>query len=152
MPKQSAGILVFRRSSKAVEVLLVHPAGPIWGYKDVWSIPKGELDGDEDHLTAARREFLEELSMPPPDGELIELGQSRQSSGKVNFIWAIEGDLDLTNFASNTFTMVWPPRSGITAEFPENDRAEWFDIATAKQKVFPDQIVFFDRLAAHLNQ
>ncbi len=150
MSKQSAGILVFRRTKDDVEVLLVHPAGPIWGKRDVWSIPKGELDEDEDHLTAAFREFEEEVGMKLQRDNLVDLGSSRQSSGKTNFIWALEANPDLMQFHCETFTMEWPPKSGNLQEFPENDRADWFDLATAKQKLFKAQIGFIDRLAEKL--
>ncbi len=147
--KQSAGILVFRRMTQGVEVLLVHPAGPIWGHKDFWSIPKGELDDSEDHLSAARREFLEEVGMDVPAGDLIDLGEAK-GSGKTNFVWAVEGDIDLSKFHCNDFTMEWPPKSGRLQSFPENDRAEWFSLETGRSKVFQNQAPFFDRLAAHL--
>ncbi|MDB5185243.1 MAG: mismatch repair protein MutT [Candidatus Saccharibacteria bacterium] len=150
MAKQAAGILVFRVVDAVTEVLLVHLGGPIWGHQDWWSIPKGELEPSEDHLAAAYREFEEEVGMPPPAGELIELGEVVQPGGKRNFIWAVEGTLDLADFSCNTFTMEWPPRSGVIAEFPENDRAEWFDLDSARRKLFPHQVAFIDRLAAHL--
>lgn len=147
--KQSAGILVFSRVANGVEVLLVHPAGPIWAHRDFWSIPKGELDDSEDHLAAANREFLEEVGLEVPSGELITLGTAK-ASNKMNFIWAVEGDVDLAKFSCNTFTMEWPPRSGQLQKFPENDRAEWFPLVKAKQKIFKSQIVFLDRLAKQL--
>lgn len=132
-------------------MLLVHPAGPIFGHKDTWSIPKGELDGDESQLAAAYREFAEEVGVIAPPGQLIELGSHQQTSGKLNFIWAVEGEVDITQFASNTFTMEWPPKTGRLQEFPENDCAAWFDVSTARQKIFASQSVFIDRLMAHLN-
>ena len=150
MSKQSAGILVFRRQASGVEVLLVHPGGPFWAKKDSWSIPKGELEADEDHLSAAQREFAEELGMPAPTGELTDLGAVKQP-GKVNFIWAVEGTIDLAKFKSNTFAMEWPPHSGQELQFPENDRAAWFDLITAKRKLFRAQAEFIDRLASALN-
>jgi predicted NUDIX family NTP pyrophosphohydrolase len=145
----SAGILLFRRRDHVVEVLLAHPAGPIHGKKDKWWIPKGELDKNEEYLVAAYREFEEEVGMPPPAGELINLG-SIKTTNRLNFIWALEGEVDLTKFHSNIFTMEWPPKSGKQQEFPENDRAEWFDLATAKQKLFKGQVGFVDRLADQL--
>jgi len=148
--KQAAGILVFRQITDTVEVLLVHLAGPMWAKRDCWSIPKGELDEDEDHLEAAFREFEEELGSAPPVGELIELGSLKSSGNKMNYIWAIEGDFDVTTFKSNTFTMEWPPKSGQQQEFLENDRAAWFDLPTAKRKLFKSQIDFIDRLAERL--
>ena len=150
MIKQSAGLLVFRRLNDGLELLLVHPAGPIYGHKDKWSIPKGELDDGEDHLSAAYREFFEEVGIQPPAGDLIELGHSKQTNGKLNYIWAIESDLDISNFSCNTFSMEWPPRSGMVQEFPENDRAAWFDATTAQQKIFASQTVFVERLVERL--
>ena len=150
MKKQSAGILVYRKNGKDVEVLLTHPGGPIWAKRDTWSIPKGELDGEEDYLAAARREFSEEVGVEAPRGELIHLGSVPQGTGKENHIWAVEGTVDVTKFRSNLFTMEWPPKSGRQQEFPENDRAAWFDISMAKQKVYTAQATFFDRLAEKL--
>ncbi len=150
MAKRSAGILLWRRGSDGVEVLLAHPGGPLFERKDdgSWSIPKGEYDADEHPLVAARREFTEEMGTPPPDAEPLHLGDSRQSNGKVNTIWAIEGTLDASQVRSNGFTMQWPPRSGRLQEFPEVDRAEWFSLATrARTKIFASQAVFLDRLA-----
>lgn len=152
MVKQSAGILVYRRSKTVLEVLLVHPGGPFWGKKDVWSIPKGEADADEDLLAAAAREFTEELGFPVPDGQLVPLGEMRQDGKKVNHVWAVEGDPDLSGFHSNTFSMEWPPKSGREQDFPENDRAAWFPAAEGKQKVFAAQQVFFDRLAEYVGE
>ena len=150
--KQSAGLLVFRRLHEQVEVLLVHPAGPFFGHKDVWSIPKGELDGDEKLLAAAYREFAEEVGVVAPLGEPIALGSHQQTSGKLNFIWAVEGEVDVTQFASNTFTMEWPPKTGRQQEFPENDQVAWFIVGVARQKLFTYQRVFIDRLLAQLDQ
>lgn len=150
MSVQSAGILVFRGQGSKIEVLLVHPGGPFWAKKDSWSIPKGELEADEELLTGAFREFEEEVGVPPPKGELLELGEFKSSSAKTNYIWAMEGDFDLKDFKSNTFTMEWPPKSGVQQEFVENDRAGWFDLTTAQRKVFKNQAVFIDRLAERL--
>lgn len=149
MSKQSAGILVFRKVAGEIEVLLVHPGGPFWAKKDTWSIPKGELDPEEDQPAAANREFEEEVGVAPPVGELIELGSSKQG-GKTNTIWAVEGDVDLKLFKSNTFSMEWPPRSGETQEFPENDRAAWLSLADAERRIFKGQVEFIGRLADHL--
>ncbi len=149
--KQSAGILVYRKRGNSIEVLLVHLAGPFWEKKDVWSIPKGEHNNDEDHLAAAKREFEEELGIRPPTGKLLNLGTAKSSS-KTNYIWAVQGDVHLEHLKfESTFTMEWPPRSGKTQEFLENDRAEWFDLATAKTKLLKAQMVFIDRLADKLN-
>jgi predicted NUDIX family NTP pyrophosphohydrolase len=144
--KQSAGILVYRCEGDGTSVLLVHPAGPIWAHQGVWSIPKGGLENEEDHLMAAKREFLEEVGHPVPRGPLIDLGSSLVGS-PVNFIWAVEGQVDVSKFACNTFTMEWPPKSGIIQEFLENDRAEWFPLAIAAEKIFQSQRIFLERLA-----
>jgi predicted NUDIX family NTP pyrophosphohydrolase len=146
---QSAGILLHRRGEAGPEVLLVHPGGPYWARKDdgAWSIPKGELDGDEDPRACALREFAEELGAPPPDGTLADLGSVRQKSGKVVIAFAVAGDLDPATLVSNTFELEWPPRSGRTQEFPEIDRAEWFDLDAARAKLNPAQVAFLDRLA-----
>jgi predicted NUDIX family NTP pyrophosphohydrolase len=146
---RSAGLLLFRRASDGVEVLLVHPGGPVWAKRDhgAWSIPKGEYGEDEDPLAAARREFAEELGSPPPDGETIDLGEVRQKAGKVVCAWALAGDLDPGELVSNTFTMEWPPRSGRTREFPEVDRAQWFELGEARERINPAQAALLDRLA-----
>lgn len=151
MSRQSAGILLYRRASDSVEALLAHPGGPFWAKKDSWSIPKGELDEGEAGIEAALREFEEEIGMKiGADDKLIDLGSAKQSN-KTIFIWAVEGDFDVRNFSGgNTFTMEWPPKSGNNQEFPENDKAAWFALAVAKQKVFKAQAVFLDRLADHL--
>lgn len=151
MAVHSAGILLFRRHADKLEVLLVHPSGPFWARKDTWSIPKGELDQDEDHLAAARREFAEEVGIELPAGEFIDLGSEKQHNAKVNFIWAMEADPDLTGFHSNNFEMEWPPKSGKVQEFPEVDRAEWFSPEAAKAKLFESQCVFIDRLCEKLD-
>lgn len=149
---QSAGLLVFKINDGRVRVLLTHPGGPIWGKRDTWSIPKGELDEGEDHFSAALREFREEVGVAPPKGRLIDLGMAKQGSVKVNYIWAVEGDVDLGRFSSNTFLMEWPPKSGRRQEFPENDKVDWFDPMAAKSKVFKDQAVFFDRFMAAIRK
>ena len=155
----SAGLLLWRRQPSdrggvpVVEVLLGHPGGPLFARKDDghWSVPKGEyVAGDEDPLAAARREFAEELGVEAPTGEPVPLGEARQSGGKINTVWAVEGDLDVNLLRSNNFAMEWPPRSGRQQEFPELDRAAWFDLATARRKVFASQLPFLDRLAEHL--
>src|SRR5690242_2710810 len=114
--KRSAGILLHRERDGAREVLLVHPGGPFWAQKDAgaWSIPKGEYEDGEDARACAVREFGEELGTPPPDGELVDLGDVKQRGGKIVTAWALEGDTDATGIASNTFSMEWPPRSGRT--------------------------------------
>lgn len=150
MPKRSAGILLFRRRAGALEVLLVHPGGPFWAKRDLgaWSIPKGEHDGDEGPRAAALREFAEELGTGglPVDAELLELGEVRQRGGKVVAAWAAEGDLDPVDVRSNTFTIEWPPRSGVSSEFPEVDRAAWFPVAVARERILAAQAELLDRL------
>ncbi|HEY2319863.1 MAG TPA: NUDIX domain-containing protein [Solirubrobacteraceae bacterium] len=146
---RSAGLLLFRRTAGQLEVLLVHPGGPFWARRDdgVWSIPKGEYPEDEDPLSAARREFAEELGSPAPDGETIDLGEIRQKAGKVVRAWAIAGDLDAAKITSNTFTTEWPPRSRRTREFPEVDRAQWFVLEEARERLNPAQAALLDRLS-----
>ena len=152
MAKRSAGILLYRVAGGAPEVLLVHPGGPYWARKDAgaWSIPKGEHEDGEDPQSCALREFEEETGVELPPGELAELGSVKQKSGKVVTAWAAEGDLDADAVTSNTFTMEWPPRSGRTAEFPEIDRAGWFEIEPARGKLVPAQAEFLDRLLERL--
>jgi predicted NUDIX family NTP pyrophosphohydrolase len=146
----SAGILLFRRSDDAVEVLLVHPGGPFWAKKDLgaWSIPKGLVEEGEEPLQCALRELEEELGSPFsfPAEALIELGSVRQKAGKLVHCWATEGDFDPATLSSNTFSIEWPPRSGSEREFPEVDRAEWFGLDEARQKIIPAQGDFLDRL------
>jgi predicted NUDIX family NTP pyrophosphohydrolase len=151
MRKQSAGILLYRIRGGAVEVLLVHPGGPFWVNRDLgaWSIPKGEYEQGEDPLAAALREFREETGQEPPRaGDLLELGTVWQRGGKVITAWAAAGDLDPATIASGTFTIEWPPRSGNRREFPEVDRAGWFDPDTAREKLLPAQAELVDRLLA----
>ena len=149
MAARSAGILLHRRRNGALEVLLVHPGGPFWARRDVgaWSVPKGEYEPDEDALAAARREFAEELGAPAPEGPVHDLGEVQQKSGKLVRVWALEGDLDVSRVASNTFELEWPPRSGRTIEVPEVDRAEWFELAAAREKINHGQVPLLDRLA-----
>jgi predicted NUDIX family NTP pyrophosphohydrolase len=147
--KRSAGILLYRHGDEGLEVLLVHPGGPLWARKDLgaWSIPKGEHDEAEEALACALREFEEETGGAPAPGELTELGEVRQKAGKVVAAWALEGDLDPGTVRSNTFTMQWPPRSGQMQEFPEVDRAEWFALEAARERINPAQAAFLDRLS-----
>ena len=147
---RSAGLLLYRIADD-LEVLLVHPGGPFWTNKDegAWSIPKGEFD-DEDPLTAARREFAEELGVEPPDSTAIDLDEITQKAGKVVRAFAFEGDLDPAAIVSNTFEIEWPPRSGLRQEFPEVDRAEWFTADDARRKLNPAQVELVDRLAERL--
>ena len=146
--RRSAGLLVHRGAGAGFEVLLVHPGGPMWSKRDAgaWSIPKGEYDGDEDPLAAARREFQEELGVAPPEGPVRDLGEVRQKSGKLVHAWAVEGDVDVSSISSNTVTVQWPPRSGKTLEIPEVDRAEWFGPEVARAKLNPAQVALLDRL------
>jgi predicted NUDIX family NTP pyrophosphohydrolase len=148
----SAGLLLYRMRDGELEVFIAHMGGPYWEKKDAraWSIPKGEYLGDEQPLTAARREFEEEIGSPPPPGEPLELGEVRQSGGKRIVAYAIEGDFDPETVRSNLFTMEWPPRSGRQAEFPEIDRAAWFDLATARDKLVKGQLPFIERLRDQL--
>lgn len=146
MPSKSAGIIAYRKRRK-VEVLLVHPGGPFWRNKDLgaWSIPKGEYADGEDAEIAARREFAEELglelTMP-----LIALGQVRQRGGKLVTAFAAELDIDVRSIRSNTFEMEWPPRGGKRQTFPEVDRAEWFTLEAAREKINAGQRPLLDRL------
>jgi predicted NUDIX family NTP pyrophosphohydrolase len=151
--KRSAGLLLYRHRGDALEVLLGHPGGPFFARKDdgVWTIPKGEYEPDEEPLAAAYREFTEEIGTAPPDGEPVPLGETRQSNGKLAVVWALEGDLDVTGIACNLFDLEWPPRSGRIQQFPELDRASWFDLPTARRKAFASQGPFFDRLVVHLS-
>jgi predicted NUDIX family NTP pyrophosphohydrolase len=147
MKRQSAGLLLFRKTDQ-IEVLLVHPGGPFWAKKEMgsWSIPKGEFLDDEEPQTAARREFYEELGVAAPEGELIGLGSAKQSSGKVVYAWALEADFDTKHVKSNVFEMEWPPKSGQMQQFPEVDRAAWFDLPTAAQKVVKGQVPLLKNL------
>ena len=154
MPKLSAGLLVYRSVNGRIEVLLVHPGGPYWARRDdgAWSLPKGEYEVDEDPLTAAMREFREELGVEPPsDASPAFLGEFRQAGGKRVSAWAIEGHLDTAAIVSNAFTMEWPPHSGLTREFPEVDRAGWFDLNVARSKLLSGQVGFIDRLSELLS-
>jgi predicted NUDIX family NTP pyrophosphohydrolase len=147
----SAGLLLFRQHG-GLEVLLAHMGGPFWARKDerAWSIPKGEHAPDEDALAAARREFAEELGSAAPDGPYVDLGEERLPGGKRLRVWAVEADLDPSTVVSNTFKLVWPPRSGRIQSFPEIDRAAWFAPEVARVKIVASQAVFLDRLAANL--
>ena len=141
--------MLFRRLDSGVaEVFLAHMGGPYWARKDVgaWTIPKGEIEPGEEPLDVARREFCEEIGSPVPSGELIDLGEIRQAGGKTVLAWAIEGDLDASAIVSNTFELEWPPKSGRMQSFPEIDRAAWFDLATAAEKIVVGQRVFLERL------
>ena len=150
MPKQSAGILLWRRRPD-LQVLLAHPGGPLFARKDDghWTIPKGELDPGEEPLAAAYREFTEETGIAPPDGEPLPLGQVTQKSGKVVTAWALEGELDVEALVPGTFEMTW---QGRVQSFPEVDRVEWFDPAAAAGKLMPAQVPFLSRLQEALGE
>ncbi|RYZ08006.1 MAG: NUDIX domain-containing protein [Myxococcales bacterium] len=137
MAKQSAGVLVYRGRGSELEVLLVHPGGPFWAKKDdgAWFIPKGEMEPGEEPLETALREFREELGMDPPSGEPLALGTVKNKGGKLIHAWALSGAVELEGFRSNTFQLEWPPRSGKMQEFPEVDRARYFCVAEATQKM-----------------
>ena len=145
---RSAGILLYRIRDGEPEVLIVHPGGPFWARKDAgaWSIPKGEHDDDEDAQACALREFEEETGTALTPAALADLGTVRLKSGKLVAAWAVEGDLDADTITSNTFELEWPPRSGRTQEFPEVDRASWFGLDAAREKLNPAQGAFLDRL------
>jgi len=145
--RESAGILLHR--ADRAEVLLVHPGGPYWARKDAgaWSIPKGEVEEGEDPRTAALREFAEETGTRLPDGALEPLGSVKLKSGKLVHAFAVAGDLDPEAIVSSTFELEWPPRSGRTRAFPEVDRAGWFGLDEAREKLNPAQAAFVDRLA-----
>lgn len=149
---RSAGLLVYRVHQRCLEVLLAHMGGPFWAAKDdrAWSIPKGEYEPQEGALAAARREFQEEMGSAPPEGPLVELGEIRQPSGKLITAWAVAGEFDTTRLQSNTFMLEWPPGSGRLREYPEVDRACWFDIDTARMKLVRGQVGFIDRLVARV--
>lgn len=151
MPKLSAGLLLYRVWDGVVEVLIAHPGGPFWAKKDdaAWSIPKGEYAEDDDPWVVAQREFVEELSVEPPNGPRIDLGPLKQPSGKVVTAFAVHGDLDITDARSNTFQLEWPRGSSVVREFPEVDCVGWFPVAEARNKLLKGQRPFLDRLMAH---
>ena len=147
MARTSAGVLLYRRATDGVEVLIGHMGGPFWAKKDAggWSIPKGEYEDGEEPFAVALREFEEELGSPCPATDFSPLGDVR-ASGKVLTVWAAEGDLDATACVSNTFELEWPPRSGRFQEFPEIDRAAWLPLEEARTKLVKGQVGFLDRL------
>lgn len=147
MPKLSAGILLYHFCNQILEVFLVHPGGPFWTKKDAgaWSLPKGEFTAGEDPLLAAKREFKEETGYDP-DGNFIPLVPIKQKSGKIIQIWALEGEADPAAIKSNTFPLEWPPKSGHQQEFPEIDRAGWFTLDQAREKISPGQLGFLQEL------
>lgn len=149
--KLSAGLLLFRFHQSTPEFLLVHPGGPFWAKKDAgsWSIPKGEIEKDEDPLAAAIRECQEETGIMA-EGNFIELTLVKQKSGKLVYAWAVEADVDPAAITSNTFEMEWPPRSGIKKSFPEIDNAAWFTAAEAEIKMIEAQLPLIRELATLL--
>jgi predicted NUDIX family NTP pyrophosphohydrolase len=152
MPKRSAGLLMYRRRPRGLEVFLVHPGGPFFAKKDLgaWTIPKGEyLEGGQP-LEAAKREFQEETGFPVPE-TFLDLGSIKQAGGKIVAAWAFEGDCDPSNMISNHCEVEWPPRSGRLIEIPEADRGEWFSIDEAKERIKSTQIPLLDRLLTALN-
>ena len=151
MPRTSAGILMYRKRANGLQVLLVHPGGPFWKNKDegAWSIPKGETEEGEDLLAVAGREFAEELGFKA-DGQFVPMEPVKQKGGKVVHAWCVQGDCDVAAIRSNTFMMEWPPKSGKRAEFPEVDRAGWFDLPEARGKILASQLPLLDRLQALL--
>jgi predicted NUDIX family NTP pyrophosphohydrolase len=153
MPKQSAGLLMYRYRDGILEVFLAHPGGPFWAKKDLgaWTIPKGEYGPDETPLAAARREFGEETACPSA-GELLPLTPLKQPSGKVVTAWAFQGDCDAAATRSNTFSLEWPPGSGHRQDFPEVDRAAWFPLEEAKAKILRGQLGFLEELERVLSR
>jgi predicted NUDIX family NTP pyrophosphohydrolase len=149
--QSSAGLLMYRRTGRTLEVFLVHPGGPLWAKKDegAWSIPKGLIEEGEDKLEAAKREFVEETSIAPVE-PFIYLGEIRQKSGKRVYAWAFTGNGDLSRMKSNNFTLEWPPKSGQMREFPEIDKGEFFPVQDARRKIIQSQADFLERLTDYL--
>lgn len=152
MARQSAGLLLYRHRADRPEVLLVHPGGPYWRKRDAgaWSIPKGEFSDGEDALSAARREFQEETGLVAP-GHVVPLRPIKQRGGKTVYAWLVECDIDVSRIKSNTFSMEWPPRSGKVAEFPEIDRAEWFTLDLAMERILEGQRPLLEEAEERLN-
>jgi Predicted NTP pyrophosphohydrolase len=152
MPKQSAGILLFRLKNKDIEVFLAHPGGPFFKNKDegAWTIPKGEIDEDEDPLLAAKREFKEETGTEI-NGKFIPLKPVKYKSGKIVYAWAVEGDIDPSVLEGNIFKLEWPPKSGKYIDVPEIDRVEWFTLTEGKKKIIPAQSPFLDEAEEKIN-
>ncbi|MFI6805388.1 NUDIX domain-containing protein [Streptomyces luteogriseus] len=149
--KRSAGLLLFHPGDDGLDVLLGHMGGPFFARRDAgaWTVIKGEYEPDEPAWEAARREFQEEVGLPPPDGEAIDLGEVRQTGGKIVTAWAIRADLDPEAITPGTFRMEWPPKSGRLQEFPELDRVAWFALDRARALIVKAQTAFLDRLAEH---
>lgn len=153
MKKESAGLVMFRIRGGVLQVLLVHPGGPFWQKKDAgaWSIPKGEVADGEDLLEAAKREFLEELGVAA-EGPFHPLGSIKQKAGKVVYAWAVQGDLDTTRLQCNDVEVEWPPRSGKKIKFPEIDRAQFFNMREATEKINPAQVKLLERAEQFLHK
>lgn len=151
MPQQSAGIVLYRIQNNNIEIFLVHPGGPYWSKKDegAWSIPKGEFDGDEEPLAAAKREFQEETGIEI-SGEFIRLNPVKQKGGKMVYAWAVEGDVDPGKIKSNSFEIEWPPRSGKMKSFLEIDKAAWFHLIDAKKKIIEAQFALITELESKI--
>jgi predicted NUDIX family NTP pyrophosphohydrolase len=149
--KTSAGILLYRKKNNFIEVFLVHPGGPFWKNKDkgAWSIPKGEFTKDEDPLTVAKREFNEETGQTV-DGDFVPLTPIKQKGGKMVYAWAVEGDADAEQIVSNTFKQEWPYKSGKWITIPEVDKAGWFGVEEAKEKMNPAQLDLIEELVTRL--
>ena len=151
MSVRSAGILLYRFNEGKLLVMLVHPGGPFWAKKDdgAWSIPKGIYEEGENPLDAAKREFQEETGQEV-EGEFIDLGEVKQPSRKIVHAWALESNFDTSRIISNTFSLEWPPKSGITREYPEVDKGQWFDLQEARGKILKGQSEFLDRLVGKI--
>jgi predicted NUDIX family NTP pyrophosphohydrolase len=149
--KRSAGLLLYRKRGASFELFLVHPGGPFWAKKDLgaWSIPKGEYEGGEEPLDAARREFMEETGFAAP-ADAIALGEVKQAGGKIVMAWAAEGDCDPERMVSNVCSIEWPPRSGRMIDIPEADRGGWFALGEARERILKSQQPFLERLAGML--
>jgi predicted NUDIX family NTP pyrophosphohydrolase len=153
MPRISAGLMMYRLRGGTLEVLLAHPGGPYFVNKDdgAWTIPKGEIDQGEDLLAAAKREFQEETGLVPK-GPFLALAPIKQKGGKIVHAWAFEGDCDPAALVSNTFSMEWPPKSGKQMEFPEVDRAEFFETDRALRKIKAGQETLVEELRRRLEK
>ena len=151
MERRSAGLLMFRKKGKELEVFLVHPGGPFWAKKDAgaWMIPKGEYTNGEEPLAAAQREFNEETGFEAR-GEFIDLGTVRQAGGKLVSAWAFEGDCDPDNLVSNSCLLEWPPRSGRQIEIPEVDRGAWYGLEAARSYILKSQQPFLEVLSKRI--
>jgi len=145
--KKSAGLLIYRKLQSELQLMLVHPGGPFWKNKDAgaWSIPKGEFTDEEEPLAAAKREFEEETGLSI-SGKFLPLTPAKQKSGKLIYAWAVEKDIDISSIKSNLFEMEWPPKSGKKQHFPEIDKAGWFTVNEAKEKIIISQFSFIEEL------